>query len=203
MTTDSTTPEHDLEGTEPALEPAAQTPPRVAVRTWNPTDRPAAVSVPLECSRTLYSDGTSDEPTASITLRRWTGRERLAYDDEVTMRAMGTDSDGDLSMRFGTLRLVSTSLTVVGSNGFGNRPDGTAFLSGDRSRIEADLQALDPDTYLEIVRHADALQPRPTAGDTIGEGADGGPVDPDDDSGLPDPGPTSSTPLTPTDDVRP
>lgn len=125
-----------------------------AVPEWNPLATVEPVVEPLRASG----------GRASVTYRRWTGRERLAYEDAITERLMTKDQHDEETVKLGTLRLFAVSLTVVGSSGFPPRADGSPFLSGSREQREADLLAItDPDTFAEIRDTATRIQPLPTA----------------------------------------
>lgn len=121
---------------------------------------------------------------AAILCRRWSGADRLAYEDALTERMMTKDTAGEETVKIGTLRLFAISITVRGAEGFPER-DGRPMFTGSRADVEADLLALDPDTYDEIRAIALDVQPLPSAKDTTGE---------DDDTAGDDPFPTPSTP---------
>lgn len=137
-------------------------------REWNPLAK-------LEPERrALAVSDMGDGPTAWVDYRRWSGRERLAYEDALTERSMTQDQRGEDTVRLGTLRLIAVSLTIVGWEAYGvdedgtrrpiTRPDGSPMFSGDRTAVEQDLLALDPDTYDEIRRTALEIQPPPSLG---------------------------------------
>lgn len=159
--------------------------PAQTVPEWNPLASVEPVKTPL-----AVSGGR-----ASIILRRWTGRERLAYEDAITERMLTKDGAGEETVKIGTLRLYAISLTVVGEEGFPTRPDGSRLFTGGREAVESDLLALDPDTFDEIRKRALELQPLPSAGGDESSKGD------DDESELPDPSSASSTSQTPTGDV--
>lgn len=157
---------------------------------WNPLELAAPETKPL----------ASSGGRASIVVRRWSGRDRLAYEDAVTEQMMTKDQRGEDTVKVGSYRLFALSLTVVGSVGFdrfasdARRADTSVpFLGGDRASREADLLLLNGDTYDEIRRIATKHQPLPRMDDEE--------KDPDDESGLPDPSPTPSTSQTPTGGV--
>jgi hypothetical protein len=163
----------------------AQAPEPVAE--WNPLAKIEPVTVPLKVSG----------GRASIILRRWTGRERLAYEDALTELMLVTDSRGEDTVKIGTMRLWAVSLTVVGCVGFPNRPDGTPLFAGNsREETEQDLLALDPDTFNEIREHALKLQPLPSAAEDEDDPDEG-----DGEGDLPDPSSTPSTSPTATVDA--
>jgi hypothetical protein len=153
-----------------------------AVVEWNPLEEIRPETVPLEASG----------GRASVTYRRWTGRERLAYEDAITQRMLTTDErDGSDTVKIGTLRLFAASLTIVASSGFPETPDGRPFLSGTRAEREADLLRItDRPTYDEILRTANRIQPLPS------QESDAGDPDDDEDGDAGDPSPTPSTPET-------
>jgi hypothetical protein len=165
---------------------------------WNPLEELRPITLPLAVSR----------GRASVTFRKWSGRERLAYEDALTQRMLvrragaaagsGEDDedDDDRTVAIGTLRLFAASLTVRGSSGFPNVRDG--FLSGTREDVETDLLAItDDDTYREILELATKIQPLPSAGKS--DDKSDAETKRDDDG---DPSPGSSTPpATPTDVV--
>lgn len=159
-----------------------------AVPEWNPLAKREIVRHPLKVSG----------GRAAVLLRRWSGRERLAYEDALTERMMQLDSSGEETVRIGTLRLFAATLTIVGSEGFPvelDERDGRAFLTGTREQIEADLLSITDTTTLDEIRKAATdVQPLPSA---AGDDQD----DEDDESNLPDPSSTSRTPPTPTADV--
>lgn len=135
---------------------------------------------------------------ARVLFRRWSGRERLAYDDALTSRMLTTADDGVEVVKLGTLRLFGATLTIHGSEGFPEREDGREFLTGTRDQVEADLLSItDEATLVEILRHAREVQPLP--------GQDAPAASPetaaeDDDE---DPSPASSTGQGPTSDADP
>lgn len=144
---------------------------------WNPLGEVTPETIPLEASG----------GRCSIKYRRWTGRERLAYEDAITEKLLTTDErTGDDTVRLGSMRLFAASLTIVGSEGF-EIVGLDGFLQGDRESREEDLLKItDPDTYSEIIRTATRIQPLPgseNAGKRDGET--------DDDE---DPSRTPSTP---------
>lgn len=159
---------------------------------WNPLAEPEPVTRELKVSG----------GKASVTYRRWTGRERLAYEDAMTVRILVLDESGDQTVLMGTLAIFQTALTVQSSDGFG--VDG--FLSGDVAKRESDLLSItDRKTLLEIVRTAREIQPPPGVDDTAEKTEPDDPDDPDDPEGGEegDPSPTPPTPQTPTGDVAP
>lgn len=149
---------------------------------WNPLASVEPVTIPLDVSKD--DDGN---PRASIILRKWTGRERLAYEDALTERMLTSDQKGEETVKIGTLRLYAISLTVVGAEGFPTRPDGSELFAGGREAVEQDLLALDPATFAEIRKHALALQPLPSLGGDADDKDDA-----DGESSLPDPSRASS-----------
>jgi len=122
---------------------------------WNPLRVGKVERIPLEVSG----------GRAAILCRRWSGRERLAYEDAITERLLQTEQrTGEDTIKIGSLRLFAASLTIIGSEGFETFGlDG--FLQGDRPSREEDLLKItDPDTYDEVLRHAMRVQPLPSAG---------------------------------------
>ena len=145
---------------------------------------------------------------ASITMRPWSGRERLAYEDAVVTRALTTDAEGDDTARLGTLRLVAMSLTLRGAAGFPNRPDGSAMFTKTKGRalatcIEDDLLTLNEATFAEIQLRCLTVNPLPGSQAAVSEAGDegAGAGDGEDESTLPDPSSASSTRPTPADDA--
>lgn len=159
---------------------------------WNPLATVEPVTLPLDVAGVL-DDGS---PRATITLARWSGRQRLAYEDAITSRMLTTDErDGSDTVKIGTLRLFATSLTVVGCSGFPSRADGSPLFTARpgmdlRSAVEADLLALDGATFAEIRDKAMKVQPLPSSDD--GDG-DENAKDDADEAEAPDPFPTPST----------
>lgn len=147
---------------------------------WNPLAEVTPETIPLEASG----------GRCSIKYRRWTGRERLAYEDAITEKLLTTDErTGDDTVRLGSMRLFAASLTIVGSEGF-ELIGLDGFLQGNRSEREADLLKItDPDTYSEIIRTATRIQPLPGSENAGGKGDE----ETDDDG---DPSRTPSTPPT-------
>lgn len=142
---------------------------------WNPLATIEPIVEPLKVSG----------GRASVTYRRWSGRERLAYEDAITERLMTKDQHDEETVLLGTLRLFATSLTVIGATGFPER-DGRPMFTGTREQREADLLACDPDTFDEIRETATRIQPLPSA--------DKGEEKPDDGGAEGNPSPTASTP---------
>ena len=153
----------------------------IPVPEWNP------FLVPTPETRTL----TSSPNGASVTFARWTGRERLAYEDALTERLMTkVESDDSDTVKIGTMRLLSVALTVRGSSGFPMMSDGRAFLEGTPRQRENDLLLLgDSDVYDEIAKYALEIQPLPRVDG--GDNADG-----EEGEEGEDPFPTPSTPTT-------
>lgn len=169
------TPAYDDTPTAAAAAPAAPE--------WNPVSTIETVRVPLEVSG----------GRAAVLLRRWSGRQRLAYDDAVVTRALATDEAGLETVKFGSLGIIRTALTVVGSDGFPGVEDG--FLAGDPAKVEADLLSItDLPTLREIITLAREHQP--TSADTTADDAPaaGG-------EGDADPSRTPPTPQAETSDV--
>lgn len=153
-----------------------------AVAEWNPLARRDPVT------RTLKTSGGR----ASITCQPWSGRERLAYEDAMTVRMLAEDERGEDTVKIGTLRLFAMSLTIIGSSGFPKRADGTDMFTGGAARVEADLLSIgDPKVYDEIRDIALEVQPLPKA--------DNAPSDDEGDGEGSDPSPTPSTPPTAND----
>lgn len=152
------------------------------VQEWNPLRRAEPETIPLKVSG----------GEASLTYRRWSGRERLAYEDALTERFLTTDErDGTDTVKLGSMRLYAVSLTIVGSSGF-ERFAGPDFLQGDRAKIERDLLMIDDeDTYAEIMETALRVQPLPRQ-DKADEETGG-------DDATEDPSRTLSTPQIPVD----
>lgn len=123
---------------------------------WNPLEVGKVERIPLDVSG----------GRAAILCRRWSGRERLAYEDAITERLLQTEQrTGEDTVKIGSLRLFAASLTIIGSEGFDPFVGRPGFLQGSRDEREADLlQIGDPDTYDEILRHAMRVQPLPSAG---------------------------------------
>jgi hypothetical protein len=176
--------------------PAEQAPAGVSVpstpsapaREWNPLAVSVAEEFPLKVSG----------GAASVLLKRWTGRERLAYEDALTERMLTTDErTGEDTVRIGTLRLYALSLTVVGSKGFPARSDGTAMFTGDRDLREADLLALEADTFNEIRELATKYQPLPRIGEDDDDASDSAGDDTSDPSRTPSTPPPVDGVVTP------
>lgn len=146
-----------------------------AVPEWNPLAELVDEIVPLEVSG----------GRATIVLRRWSGRERLAYEDAITQKMLTTDErTGEDTVKIGTLRMYAATLTIRGSSGFPVE----GFLSGPREKVEADLLSItDRETFSEILRHALRVQPLPSQESAAGD-------DGDDDEDGDDPFPTPRTP---------
>lgn len=149
---------------------------------WDPLAPIEPVTIPLKVSG----------GRATVTCRRWSGRQRLAYEDAVTTHMLAakdgtdpdSDDDGDSTVKLGTMRLFATSLTVIGSTGFPEQ-DGRTFLTGTREQVEADLLAItDEATFEEIRDHATKVQPLPS-------------MDDDDDKEKPAGGDAADPSLTP------
>lgn len=120
---------------------------------WNPLATLTTTRHPLKVSG----------GKAAILCRRWDGATRLAYEDAITERMLTEDGRGEETVKIGTLRLFAVSLTVRGSEGFPEREPGRAMFAGTREQVEADLLALDPDTFDEIRKIALDVQPLPSA----------------------------------------
>lgn len=155
---------------------------------WNPLS-----AIPDEWRDLEVSGGR-----AAVLYRRWSGRERLAYEDAITERLLTTDErTGDDTVKLGSLRLFAATLTIKGSRGFPSPLASTdnprEFLTGTRDQVEADLLSItDSATLSEILRHAREVQPLP--GQEPSSPADG------DGSSDEDPSPASSTGPEPTSD---
>jgi hypothetical protein len=153
---------------------------------WNPLRKLEPEWFPVEASK-----NAAGKPRAWVLLRKWSGRERLAYEDAITEKMLTKDTAGEETIRLGTLRLFACSLTIVGQKGFPTRVDGSALFSGERQRVQADLLDLEPDAYNEIRELALKVQPLPSENqeETAKKGDDDV-----DESALPDP---SREPRTP------
>lgn len=104
----------------------------------------------------------------SITLRPWTAKHRLMYEDLSPTLQVAVpdqlDDDGDAlqMMKLGSLKLLGAALTVIGSDGFAMAEDGRPFLSGSLDQRRADLaQITDPALYEEIIEAALNFEPLP------------------------------------------
>lgn len=129
----------------------------------------------------------------SVTYRRWTGRERLAFEDILTQRMMTKDEAGGDTIKIGTLRLYASTLTIQGSTGFETFGAREGFLSGTPKEIEDDLLSItDEKLRNEIVETAREIQPLPKIGDDD-EDSDGGDDDGDDPFPTPSTGETAPT----------
>jgi hypothetical protein len=137
---------------------------------WNPLEVGKVERIPLDVSG----------GRAAILCRRWSGRERLAYEDAITERLLQTEQrTGEDTIKIGSLRLFAASLTIIGSEGFDPFVGRPGFLQGERPEREADLlQIGDPETYDEILRHAMRVQPLPSAGGGDDEKSGGTDQDP-------------------------
>lgn len=134
-----------------------------AASEWNPLESLEDVTRPLKVSG----------GRATVTLRKWSGRERLAYEDALTQRMLVKKArrdgeepgeDDEDTVAIGTLRLYAASLTVRRSTGFPPATDGRSFLSGTREQVEGDLLTITHgETYSEILRLALEVQPLPKA----------------------------------------
>lgn len=167
---------------------------------WDPFASRALVTRELK-----VSDGQ-----ARASFRAWSAREKLAYEDGLTVRLMDSDRNGDDTVRIGTMRLLALALTIQSVEGF---PDeitveqvekGKTVLVRERfdPRNEDHLLALDEATYDELVEIALDVQPLPGmgkgAGDEVEEALRSGMLADTDgeEDGVegPDPSPTPSTP---------
>lgn len=167
---------------------------------WNPLASTEAHPHPVPSS-----DGE-----AVVYARQWSGRERLAYEDQLTARFLDmaqlgddeddepSDADAAKAVRIATMRLVATSLTLVRAEGFPPVPteDGAGVEDFDPTD-ERHLLALTESVYGELVAIALAVQPLPGMGaatstpTTAAETATGEAGDADE---ADDPSPTPPTP---------
>jgi hypothetical protein len=104
----------------------------------------------------------------TITLRPWTAAHRLTYEDLTPTLQMAVpdqlDDDGDALqvMKLGSLKQFGAALTVIGSSGFKQTPDGRPFLVGTLEQRRADLSTItDPALYEEIIETALNFEPLP------------------------------------------
>lgn len=132
---------------------------------WNPLQSSAPEVKPLRIAKDHGVD-------MSITLKKWTGRERLTYEDAMTSRFLvetsGVDDDGDTNraMLVGSLKAYGAALTVIASQGFPPAEDGRPFLTGTHENRIADLRSIvDGDLFDEIIELALDFQPLPGSGE--------------------------------------
>lgn len=117
---------------------------------WDPTAKRPEVVRELECSRD--ENGVAQ---ATITLRPWSSRERLAYEDG-SSAAVELDTEDGVKMRrvrMSVLTLLHLRLTIVSATGF---PPGFDFAKRE------DIESLDADVLDELAYHATDVQPVPT-----------------------------------------
>jgi hypothetical protein len=189
VSVDAQTSEHDRgDSNGNGAELAAVTPPPdTPVEEWNPLASVELVELPVPSS-----DGR-----ASITVKPWSGRERLAYEDQLLARFLveGKAEDGEDPagvpdvVKLATMRLVGASLTLQGSTGFPPRTDGSTMFTGSKARVEADLLALSEPVYAEIRELCLLFQPLPRAQLVTDDGDNG-----EGGADASDPSPTPSTP---------
>lgn len=152
---------------------------------WDPTsDSKVTKVVELDCSRD--DDGKA---RASVTLRRWSGRERLAYEDALFSRMLTEAADGSDMLLLGSLKSYGAALTIVDSTGFAPADDDRPFLTGTAQQREDDLLTLNVDVMDEIRAAALDFQPLPR-----GEVDEVEETPADSEADLPDPSPTPPTP---------
>lgn len=155
---------------------------------WNPIASRDPVVVPVP----------SSEGAATVTLRPWTARERLAYEDAMLVRAYTKTEEDTDTVRLGMLRLLHLSLTIVGSSGF---PDGFDVSGTDPRTREASLLSLSDEVFEELSRLAAEVQPVPGSEEETKRRKASELPDPDgdaEDGGDEDP-PTVPEPSTPPD----
>lgn len=120
---------------------------------WDPTKRRDDVVHELECSRDEHG-----RAQATVTLRPWSTRERLAFQDAGSAGLTVTvDEETGTSLRrvrMSVVQLAHVRLTVVACTGF---PDigGRPFSFQDDEHV----LALDEDVFREVYDAATALQP--------------------------------------------
>ena len=123
---------------------------------WDPTKRRDVVVHELECSR-------DDRGVAqgSVTLRPWSTRERLAFQDAAAMNiALSTDDTSGQQVRkvrVSAVQLAHLRLTVAGCHGF-PEVDGKPFDFSNPDHVGV----LDEVTFDEVVEAATTVQPMPT-----------------------------------------
>lgn len=113
---------------------------------WDPLAKRDPVTLPIK----------SSGGEASATFRPWSGRERLAYEDAMTIRLLAEDGAGSETVRLGTMRLVALTLTLVELHGF---PPGYEHPTEDQ------LLELDSGVLGELVTLSLEVQPLPSAAD--------------------------------------
>lgn len=123
---------------------------------WNPLETLAPQRIPLKVSG----------GRAAVLYRRWSGRERLAYEDALTVKFLTPDAAGGDTVLLGSMRLYAVALTVVGTDGFPGDFDVTMSHGSVEEKI-ANLLLLDPATMNEIRDTALKVQPLPRADDGL------------------------------------
>lgn len=148
---------------------------------------------PLAEAEVVWRDVPSSRGAAKIAGRRWSGRERMAYEDAMTTAGIVVDAPaGDVTVdedrttvRMGELRLVAATLTLVDAAGF-PEIDGEPFDPSKRDH----LLAVTGRVLAEILTIAGEIQPLPGNEDDDEEPDDQA----DAEAGLDDPSPTPPTP---------
>ncbi len=132
---------------------------------WDPTARPVDVVLPLN----------SSGGEASVVLRRWTARERIAYEDRMTS-FYHDKKDGQSEVLIGSLRLHGACLTIQRVEGFppgftvtyeqnvkekGGKVRRMPVTQPFDPRLPEHLMCLSPEVFDEIVTLALEVQPLP------------------------------------------
>lgn len=132
----------------------------VPEKVWDPLQPAAPKTHVLEVAR---AHGVE----MSITLRPWTARQRMVYEDTsptLLVELEGQfDKDGDqlVQMKLGALKVLGAALTIIGSSGFA-LIDGRPFLTGTLDQKRADLLSIaDIALFHEITEAALAFEPLP------------------------------------------
>jgi hypothetical protein len=148
--------------------------------TWDPTRRRDPVVRELECSRD--ENGVAH---ARVTLRPWSTRERLAYQDRsaaaVKLVVVEGEDGSETQLRkvsASELGLIHLALTVTACDGFPDLPPGTTLAAsmgvendGRMSKTlrpepfdftnRAHIETLDPEVFDEVQALALEVQPLP------------------------------------------
>lgn len=121
---------------------------------WNPLAKRDPQTFPLECSG----------GAAKATFRPWSARERLAYEDR-SLSLIGSDENGDATMRMGRVNALALSLTIASVDGFPAtvevERDGKIDVEPLDLRKLEHLELLDPNVYHELVTLSRKVQPLP------------------------------------------